>query len=289
MMLDTHVHTWGPPSVEHPWTNAHLVKSIDAYAVDAVYDVSGLLADMEKVGIEDAIIVGFPIGEWTDNSYTIEAATSSDRLSGIVLIDPFESDAPSRLREYMSVDSILGFRLGVMCPYESMWNEFDADANWLPDALNEASFWDTAIETEAVVELLVHESQLDQASMLVDRYPELTYVIDHFAYTSPETQPIDSDFAKMSELAAHEHTVAKVSGIQKRSLEPFPFEDMHDHVTWLLDEFGRERIVWGSDFPNVSDDSTYADSLAWLDHVDTLTTKDKSWIREKSARELFEL
>jgi predicted TIM-barrel fold metal-dependent hydrolase len=57
---------------------------------------------------------------------------------------------------------------------------------------------------------------------------------------------------------------------------------MHDHVRWFLDQFGRERVVWGSDFPNVSDAATYEESLAWLEHVDGLSTADRKWLRGRA-------
>lgn len=288
MVVDTHTHAWGSPSDRHPWTNAHLVANIAEYDVGTVYDERSLLTDMDQAGVDNAVVVGFPIGAWTDNWYVLEAVSRSERLSGVVLVDPFRDDAADRLYEYMAVEGILGFRLGAMSPYESMWNEFDPGATWLYDALEETAFWEVAVDTGALVELLVHESQLDQVAALVDRYPELTYVIDHFAYTSPDTAPTDGDFARLAELADYEGTVAKVSGIQHRSEEQFPYSDMHDHVVWLLDEFGRDQVVWGSDYPNVSDVSTYADSFEWLDHVDTLSDVDRTWISERAARGLFD-
>ena len=45
----------------------------------------------------------------------------------------------------------------------------------------------------------------------------------------------------------------KASEVVHRSARDFPYADMHDHVRWLIDTFGRERVIWGSDFPNVSD------------------------------------
>jgi predicted TIM-barrel fold metal-dependent hydrolase len=241
---------------------------------------------MDTVGVEEAVVVGYPLGEWTDNWYT-EAAASHDRLHGVVLLDPLAAGSAATLRRSMATDGVIGFRLGVMCPRESMWTSFDTKAQWLPDAVEAADFWWTARETDAVVQLLAHESQLDQVQTLVERYPSLTYVIDHFASTSPETPPSTGDFAQLSALAEHDHTVAKVSGVQKRSSEPFPYPDMHDHVTWLVEAFGRERVVWGSDFPNVSDESTYADSLDWLEHVETLSSTEQRWLREKAARALL--
>ena len=37
----------------------------------------------------------------------------------------------------------------------------------------------------------------------------------------------------------------KVSEIVHRSGEGFPYADVHDHVRWMLDEFGREQESGG--------------------------------------------
>lgn len=59
---------------------------------------------------------------------------------------------------------------------------------------------------------------------------------------------------------------------------------MRDHARWLLDEFGRERVVWGPDYPNVSDEATYWEALQWLEHVEGLSETDLKWIRDRAFR-----
>lgn len=288
-MLDTHTHAWGPASETHPWVNGPLLDIVDSFDVHTVYTADRLLADMDRNGIEEAVVVGYPICDWTDNWYTVQVAGEYDRLYGIVMLDPFAADAADHLRRCMHTEGVLGFRLGAACPYDRMWETFDPSVTWLEAAIEETAFWEAAIETDATVQILCDHRQLDQALALVDAYPELTYLFDHFAHAGPEMPIEEGTFARFAELAAYDNVAVKISEIPHQSETTFPYGDMHEHVGWFLDTFGRERVVWGSDYPNVSDVASYPESYNWLRAVETLSDTDRAWITGKSFRRLVGL
>lgn len=288
-MIDTHTHAWGTASREHPWVNGPLLDLIDKFDVHTVYTADRLLADMDRNGVDEAVVVGYPIYDWTDNWYTLQIAEEYERLYGIVMVDQFTDDAADRLRHYMGTDGILGFRLGAACPYDRMWETFDPNVNWLQDAIEETEFWEVAVEMNATVQILCDHSQLDQALKLVERYPELTYLFDHFAHADPETPTDEGTFAQFTKLADYDNVAVKVSEIPHMSETMFPYEDMHDHVRWFLDTFGRDRVIWGSDFPNISDQATYGEAHHWLRHVDGISAADRNRITGESFKRLVGL
>lgn len=283
-MIDTHTHAWGPASDYHPWVNGPLLDIVDTFDVHTVYTADRLVADMDRNGVDEAVVVGYPICDWRDNWYTLRVVAEYDRLYGIVLIDPFADDAAERLRRCMDTDGILGVRLGAACPYDRMWETFDPGVTWLRDAVDETEFWDAAVETGAAVQILCDHAQLDQALELVEAYPELPYLFDHFAHAGPSTPTDEGTFARFADLAEYDSVAVKVSEIPHMSETTFPYEDMHSHVRWYFDTFGRERVVWGSDYPNVSDVASYAEACNWLRQVDSLSHEDRAWITDKSFR-----
>jgi predicted TIM-barrel fold metal-dependent hydrolase len=285
MVVDTHTHVWLPPSEDHPWINPRVMGDVAEYGAGALYGGGDLLADVEDAGVDSAVVVNFALTDVRDNNATIRAVEEHDDLHGIVTLDEFADDAPERLREYMSVDGILGLRLGALCPHDRMWMAFDPSVTWLADLKDHDPFWDAVRETDAVVQVLVHDSQLDQALSVVEAHPEVTYLFDHYAMTDPEVPPEEPPFATFAELADYDVGV-KVSETPHRSNEGFPYEDVHDHVRWFVETFGRERVIWGSDYPNVSDVATYEESLGWLDHVAALSEADREWITEESFWDL---
>jgi predicted TIM-barrel fold metal-dependent hydrolase len=288
MVFDSHTHAWGLPSEDHPWVNGDIVELVDTFSTDAAYTADKLLADMDEAGVDEAVVVGYPIVEWTDNWYTVQAAAEYDRLSGVVMVDPFAEGAAAHLRELVSSDGVLGFRLGAICPYDRMWETFDPSVEWLRDAIEETEFWEAAREEDAAVQILAHVDQLDQVLEVVEAYPELTYLLDHFSHADPGEAPGESAFAAYADLAEYDNVYAKVSEVQHRSEAAYPYEDMHDHVRWLLDEFGRDRVVWGADFPNVSDVATYEECVTWLERVNGLSTGDLNWLRGRALERAIE-
>lgn len=44
-----------------------LLDRVDAFDVHAVYTADRLLADLDRNGIDEAVVVGYPICDWTDN------------------------------------------------------------------------------------------------------------------------------------------------------------------------------------------------------------------------------
>lgn len=293
MVYDTHTHSWAPPTPEHPWTNGPLVEDFaNHFSTDIVYQAEKLLADMDKADVDEAVVVGYPITDWTDNWYTIKAADYNDRLTGIAMIDQFADDAADQLSEIMTQEGMLGFRLGAVCPYDQMWQTFDYDETWLRDAIGETEFWETAVETDAIVQLMAHTSQLDQAFELVETYPSLRYTFDHFAHADADDDP-DESFAGFESLAEYDTVTVKISEVAHVSNEGYPYEDTYDHVRWLLDTFGPERVFWGSDFPNVSHPEfgkmRYEQTLTWLDHVPFLSDTDREWLTDKAFRSFLNL
>lgn len=293
MVFDTHVHCWGPPSAEHPWTNPQIVGGSDEYAsgdfledftVDVVYTAEKLLADMDRVVVDEAVVVGYPICPWTDNWYTVKAVREHDPLYGVVMIDQFADDAVETLEELMSVEGIVGFRLGAGCPYDEMWQKFDPTVDWLLDAIDEEEYWAAARDLDAPVHIWTLPPQLDQVVEFVDAYPDLTYVLDHHSYIRGDVRPGEEPFERLAELADYDTVLVKASGVVTLSNEEYPYRDKHDHVTWLVDTFGRERVAWGSDWPNESNDATYLETLTWLEHVNGLSDRDVEWLTERSYR-----
>ncbi|MFB6106872.1 MAG: amidohydrolase [Halobacteriaceae archaeon] len=281
--LDPHVHAWGPPTADHPWATGALVDAVAEFSVHPVYTADRLLADMDAADVDEAVVVGYPIYRWTDNAYTVEVAGAHDRLSGVVMLDPFAADAAATVREAMAAEGVLGFRLAPYCPYDEMWAAEDPGTDWLRDAIEETAVWEAARETGALVQLYVHHEQLDQVADLVAAYPEVTYAVDHFAQAGADVDPEEA-LSDLRALAEYDGVLVKASEASHRTEAGFPYEDVHGLLRWLLEAFGRERVVWGSDYPNVSDVATYAEAVEWVEAVDFLSASDREWLTGRAFR-----
>ncbi len=69
----------------------------------------------------------------------------------------------------------------------------------------------------------------------------------------------------------------------------FPFVEARGHFRQVYDRFGPDRLMWGSDMPNVERYCTYRQSLSYvLDYCDFLSSEDKEKIFRSNTLGLFE-
>lgn len=281
-MIDTHTHVWGPSTDDHPWVHDEFATFVEELPISNVYRAEDLLADMDRAGVDQAVVVGFPICEWTDNWYTHEAVTEHEALLGIGLVDPFAPSSEARLRELLAPPDMVGFRLGPVYARDARWRREDPSATWLRDAADETAFWNAAREEDAIVQLLCHHSQLEQVTHLVERYPDLTYVVDHLARVDPDDSPAESGFGEFRRLADFENVYPKLSALPFLSEEGYPYADLHPHVERLFEWYGRDRLVWGSDYQFESGLATYDETVSWMDDVPFLSSNDVDWITSRT-------
>ena len=98
-------------------------------------------------------------------------------------------------------------------------------------------------------------------------YPALSIVIDHAA-----KPPIaDASFGQwredMAQLAALPNVHCKLSGMVTEAKQDWNVDDLRPYVSHVLEVFGAQRVIWGSDWPVVDLAGGYG---AWLAASETL-------------------
>jgi len=113
------------------------------------------------------------------------------------------------------------------------------------------------------MDALVRADQLPTLAALADRHPNLSIVLDHAC------KPPFSDIAALAEwhvnitaLSKRANVACKLSGL----VTELPIGVAHDsldcYVDALLDCFGPDRLLWGSDWPVAT---TAVDYAEWLE------------------------
>ncbi|MCE8021120.1 amidohydrolase family protein [Halomonas sp. MCCC 1A11036] len=127
-----------------------------------------------------------------------------------------------------------------------------------------------------------------------DRLPELfpalhehgvRLVIDHIGLPVEAEPAVDTGFRLLLEAGRYARTWVKLSAPYRS-----PVRDLRPHVRELLDKLGRERLVWGSDWPwtRHEDKHSYRDTFDWLTEW-VRDDDDRHVILDCSPRELFRL
>ena len=116
-----------------------------------------------------------------------------------------------------------------------------------------------------VYDLLVRTRELPAAAELVSDFPDMVFVLDHIAKPRIAAGPRDPEWEQaMVPLAAHENVTCKLSGMMTEAeWNAWTPQQLQPYVTRVLDWFGPDRCMFGSDWPV---------SLLASDYVRTVTT-----------------
>ena len=67
----------------------------------------------------------------------------------------------------------------------------------------------------------------------------------------------------------------------------YPYARAQQHIHQLYDQLGPDRLIWGSDMPNVERYCTYRQTLSYMNHCDFLNAADRQKIFAANTRALF--
>jgi L-fuconolactonase len=98
---------------------------------------------------------------------------------------------------------------------------------------------------------LVHPRHLSRLLVLLERHPDLRVVIDHAAKPEIRTRSFDEWAAGIARIAAETRASCKLSGLVTEAGPSWQSDDLRPYVAHLVECFGAERLMWGSDWPVV--------------------------------------
>jgi len=108
-------------------------------------------------------------------------------------------------------------------------------------------------------DLLIYPRQLPAAVELVEEVPELPFVLDHCAKPAIAQGELASWAAQIKRLAAFSNVTCKVSGlVTEAHWADWTLENLRPYLDVVLDAFGPQRLMWGSDWPVCLHAASYA-------------------------------
>jgi predicted TIM-barrel fold metal-dependent hydrolase len=188
-------------------------------------------------GISHALLVQ-PSCYGYDNTCMLDAmARSGGRFKGIAVVAPQGTDKDMRsLKE----KGVVGIRLNLM--------RSDPEALTRPDARRflarvKAHGWFVQVYATGQVWCGI-ERILRQSGTRV--------IIDHFGQPDPSSGVDQPGFQAVLELGREADAIVKLSAPFRTSAQPFPHEDVDPFVAAIVDTFGLDRCIWGSDWPFIN-------------------------------------
>jgi L-fuconolactonase len=133
-------------------------------------------------------------------------------------------------------------------------------------------------------------------------HPDLQLIVDHTGIAQPPMVP-DWEWRHLPTLVAlaeHPNVAIKFSGGLTLSREPYPHRDVWPHLLQIVEAYGPDRLMWGSDFtrcrmtpgtlkrgPRADWSALYSDSVDHVRDTDQLSAGDKEKIFSGTIRRLL--
>jgi L-fuconolactonase len=234
MRIDAHQHYWRIDRGDYGWITPEIpVLNRDFLPHD-------LKPHLEKHRLDGTIVVqAAPTLDETD--YILSLADAAETILGVVgwlnLDDPSYREHLERFRQH---PKFVGFRV--------MIQEMpDVNAVLAPHFVEALRYF---AEHGVPVDLLVVSHQLDSVVRLLDQVKGLRAVIDHIAKPRISEGILAPWSEQMRLIAAYPDIYCKLSGMvteaDHRQWKP---SDFTAYIRHILDLFGPERVIFGSDWP----------------------------------------
>lgn len=275
MTIDSHQHFWKYDPQNHQWIDdemavirkdflpAHLKKVYDEHKID------GCVA----VQVDQTL---------QENDFLLNLAKENDFIKGIVgWVDLRSKKVDEVLEGYGNKDKLKGFRHIV---------QGEADPNFMlrPDFINGISRLEKGNFT---YDILVFPHQLGAALELVKRFPRQKFVIDHIAKPYIKDGFFEGWAVLMKELARHENVYCKLSGmITEADYGHWTPDQIHPYMYFILEAFGTERIMFGSDWPVCLVAGNYGEVLKLTtDFIAPLSSHEQKAIMGQNCIQFYNL
>jgi len=234
MVIDSHQHFWKYEEVKHSWIDDEMAAiRRDFFPSDLKFvyqenNIDGCVAVQADQTIEE-------------NTFLLELSKENDFVKGIVgWVDLRSENIKEDLEKYTSYSKMKGFRHVV---------QGEPDNNFLlrPNFLRGISYLENY---NYVYDILVFPHQLGAVLEFVKRFPNQKFVIDHIAKPYIKDGFYDGWAVLMREIAKHQNVYCKVSGmITEADYKTWTPEQVEPYMQLVLDSFGVDRIMYGSDWP----------------------------------------
>ena len=234
MIIDSQIHAYEANTPKRPWA------SVPNWPPSATGDEQ--VEAMDKLGIDGAIFISAFATYRYDGSYAVEVQRKHPGRFAIVKpIDPDDPAAADVIADWKKTPGTVGVRIMLV---KEPGRERDPNDPGIDRILRAAVRHDFPVN-------ILFWGNLDAGTMLIDKHPDVRFIIDHLAILQPRTPPAPpqpwADLPRVLDLAKRKNAVIKVSGACTLSKEPYPFNDIWDPLARVFDAWGMERCLWGTD------------------------------------------
>ena len=251
MQVDAHQHFWRLSRGDYGWLTPELAP------IHRDFGPADLRPLTRAAGVERTVLVQAAPTE-AETGFLLELAEEEPLVAGVVGWVDFEAeDAAHRVAALAARPKLVGLRPMMQDMADDRWMLREELAPALRAMAEEGLTFDA----------LVFPRHLPTLSEFAHRYPGLDIVIDHAAKPDIAAGALDDWARDIGAIAGETRLVCKLSGLITEAGPGWSAEQLRPYVEVLLEAFGADRLMWGSDWPVVNLAGSYA---SWRTASETL-------------------
>lgn len=278
MIIDSHSHAWSywpyAPAVPDPGTHGCIEQ---------------LLYEMDANSVDQAVIVCAQLEHNPNNNEYI--ADSVKRFPGrFHMLADLDSEwaetyhtpgMAQRLKDIARRWPLCGF---------THYLRRDEDGTWLCSPEGEAVF-EVAAEMGLIASLCCYPHQQPALRKIASLFPSVPILCHHLGLVQHGKGTSTENLAQVLDSAGQPNIYIKVSGFGYMASQQweYPYSESQDVFRKIFQEYGANRLCWGSDYPVVRYYMTYRQSLEVLKtHCPFVSPGEKEWILGKTFQNLIQ-
>ncbi len=247
-IIDAHQHFWKYHPQNHAWINDDM-KIIQKDFLPA--DLSKILTDQKVKGC-----ISVQVDQTKEETaFQIECAHHNPFIKGVVgWIDLLNPLIEKDIEAYKEKNIVKGFRHIL----QGTEKGFMLQPNFI-NGLKQLS------KNHYTYDLLIYANQIQEAIELIKVVEDLPIVLDHIAKPSIKTKSIEDWKKDIKSLAKYPNLYCKISGmVTEADWTTWKSEDLKPYLDIVVEAFGVDRLLFGSDWPVCLVASSYE---RWLNTI----------------------
>jgi len=234
MRIDGHQHFWRVERGDYHWMDASAPVLCRDYLPD---DLRPLLT---RHAIDRTILVQ-AAQTLAETDFLLELAAKNEFIAGVVgWLDMDRDDFPGQFAHYRKKPKFIGLR--------PMLQDLKDD-EWIlrPKVLKSLQL---VAEADFSFEFLTHTRHLPYVLKVLEAVGPMRAVIDHISKPEIRLQKLEPWKTYVAQLAQHGNLRCKLSGmITEADHQDWSTETLRPYIDHVVDCFGWDRVIFGSDWP----------------------------------------
>ena len=234
LKIDAHQHFWKYDPVRDSWFTDEMPVIRRDFFPEHLHPI------LQENNFDGCVAVQADQSE-ADTDFLLDLAGKNNFIKGVVgWVDLQSKKLEERLEHYKQFNKLKGFR-------HVLQGEKDRSFMLQPEftrgikALQQFNF---------TYDILIFPDQLQYTKKFAAMFPQQKFVIDHLAKPTVKEKKIDEWKKDIEAIAEYQNVCCKISGlVTEADWKNWNKDDLTPYIDVVVNAFGTDRIMFGSDWP----------------------------------------